>query len=174
MRVRSILESGVRLRVVLFLALALVVANADAVALARTAAYFTATSSAPVGNMTAVRLDVSTTPSVSGIFNVASNMLPADFQLKTIDLVNNGTAGIPQQDFTYAMTTSSTGAGNTCSLLDSSDPPTCASPAARRTPRQRRVPRCMGRPRHRARRRRTAERTGRESDQRRVSAQSGR
>jgi hypothetical protein len=125
-----ILESGVRARVVCFLALALIAANMDTVALARTAAYFTSTSSGPVGNMSTVRLDVSVAPTVSGLFNVAANLVPADFQLKTIDVVNNGTGGIPQQDFTYSMTSSSTGAGNTCSLLDSSDPPTCSSPAA--------------------------------------------
>src|SRR5579859_1503784 len=130
MHVRTIFNSATRARFLCFLALALIAANTDTVALARTAAYFTASSTTPVGSMSTVHLNVATTPSVSGIFNVAANMLPADFQLKTMDLVNNGTAGIPQQDFTYSMTSRSTGSGNICSLLDSTDPPTCASPAA--------------------------------------------
>jgi Camelysin metallo-endopeptidase len=128
--VRTLLISRIRARVVCCLALALIAANTNTAALAGTSAYFSASSTAPTGSMSTVRLDVSTSPSASGIFNVAANMLPGDFQIKTIDLVNNGTVGVAQQDFTYSLTSRSTGAGNLCSLLDSSDPPTCASPTA--------------------------------------------
>jgi hypothetical protein len=109
------------------MALALIVANTDSMALAKTAAYFTAMSSAPAGSMSTVHLNVSISGSAPSVFTIPSNMLPGDFQIKSIDLVNNGT--VTQQDFTYSLTSSSTGAGNTCSRLDSADPPTCSSPA---------------------------------------------
>ena len=125
---RILLTFNVRARLVCFLALALIAANTNTAALARTAAYFTATASSPAGSMSTVHLDLST-PSAPGLFSIAANMLPGDFQIKTFDIVNNGTVGVPQQDFTYAVTSSSTAGGNACSLLDSSDPPTCASPA---------------------------------------------
>jgi hypothetical protein len=131
MRVRSFLESGIRARIVCLLALGLIAAFTDTTALARTAAYFTASSTTPTSSMSTVRLDVSTSPSVSAVFNVTSNMLPGDFQIKTVDLVNNGAVGVARQDFTYSVTSSSTAGGNHCSLLDSSDPPTtCASPVS--------------------------------------------
>jgi len=92
----------------------------------QTSAYFTSSASAPSGTMSTVHLDVSTAPSVSGVFNIASNMLPGDFQIKTMDIVNNGPPGVAQQDFTYAVSSTSLGASNRCSLLDATDPPTCA------------------------------------------------
>jgi hypothetical protein len=132
MRVRSIPASGIAPRLALLLVLAFIVANADqhSAAFARTAAYFTATTSSPAGSMSTVHLDLATSPSAPGLFSITANMLPGDFQIKTFDIVNNGTGGVPQQDFTYSITSSSTAAGNTCSLLDSTNPPTCSSPAA--------------------------------------------
>ena len=129
---RILPASGIGPRLLLLLALAFIVAHAElnGAAFNRTAAYFTATSSSPAGNMSTVHLDLSTSPSAPGLFNISANMLPGDFQIKTFDIVNNGTGGVPQQDFTFSVTSSSTAGGNTCSLLDSSDPPTCANPAA--------------------------------------------
>ncbi len=115
MRVRSILQSRGRARLVCFLALACIAANTDTAALARTTAYFTATSSSPAGSMSTVHLNLATAPSAPGVFSVTANMLPGDFQIKMVDLVNNGTGGVVQQDFTYSVTSTSTGAGNTCS-----------------------------------------------------------
>ena len=132
MRVRILPAAGVTPRLALLLVLAFIVANAEqhGSALAQTAAYFTASSASPAGSMSTVHLDLATSPSAPGLFNISANMLPGDFQIKTFDIVNNGTGGVPQQDFTYSITSSSTAAGNTCSLLDSTNPPTCSSPAA--------------------------------------------
>src|SRR4051812_2240113 len=80
--------------------------------------------------MGTVHLDVSTAPSVSGVFNIAANMLPGDFQLRTLDIANNGSVGVAQQAFTYSVTSANTGSGNRCSLLDARDPPACSLPAA--------------------------------------------
>jgi hypothetical protein len=111
---------------------AFIVANAEqhGSALAQTAAYFTASSASPAGSMSTVHLDLSSSPSAPGLFNISANMLPGDFQIKTFDIVNNGTGGVAQQDFTYSVTSSSTAGGTSCSLLDSTDPPTCSNPAA--------------------------------------------
>ena len=46
----------------------------------RTLAYFTSRASSADQTMGTVHLDVSTVPSVSGVFNIAANMLPGDFQ----------------------------------------------------------------------------------------------
>ena len=127
---RTLQASGVHARGVGLVALAFIVASMDTSAFARTAAYFTATTSSPAGRMSTVHLDLSTSPSAPGLFSITANMLPGDFQIKTFDIVNNGTGGVTQQDFTYSVTSSSTAGGNTCSLLDSTDPPTCAHPAA--------------------------------------------
>jgi hypothetical protein len=118
------------LRVVVFLSLAAIVASTSTAGLGSTFAYFTASAASAANTMSTVHLDVSTVPSVSSVFNIASNMLPGDFQVQTIDVANSGTLGTTQQDFTYAFDSTSVGAGTTCSLLDSSDPPTCSTPAA--------------------------------------------
>jgi hypothetical protein len=115
-------------RVIVFLSLAAIVASTSTAGLGRTFAYFTSSATAADSSMTTAQLllDVSTAPSASRVFNIAANMLPGDFDLQTIDIVNNGTAGVPQLDFTYSLASSSVG---TCSRLDSSNPPTCTSPA---------------------------------------------
>src|SRR5437867_4111307 len=127
---RSLLASSLRVRVVFFLALALVSAATDSALSGRTLAYFTSLASTGGQTMGTVHLDVSTAPSVSGVFNIAANMLPGDFQLRTFDVTNNGTLGVPQQAFTYSVVSTSSGVGNVCSRLDSQDPPVCSVPAA--------------------------------------------
>ena len=117
------------MRVVFSLALAAIVASASTADLGRTFAFFTA-NVASASSMSTVQLNVSTLPSASAVFNVASNMLPGDFQINTFDVVNGGTESVTQQDFTYTFASASTGADNSCSLLDSSDPPTCSTPGA--------------------------------------------
>jgi hypothetical protein len=112
-------------RVILFLTLALIASSAGTT----TSAYFTSTSSAAGNNLGTVRLDLETAPSASDVFNVAANMLPGDFQLRTFDVANTGSVGVAQQSFSYSVSSTSTGVGNMCSLLDSTDPPTCATPA---------------------------------------------
>jgi hypothetical protein len=114
-------------RVVFSLALATIVASASSTDLGRTLAFFTANAAA-ASSMSTVQLNVSTLPSASAVFNIASNMLPGDFQINTFDVVNAGTESVIQQDFTYSFASASTGPGNTCSLLDSTDPPTCSTP----------------------------------------------
>jgi len=116
------------MRVVLSLALAAILASASTADLGRTFAFFTA-NAASASSMSTVQLNVSTLPSASAMFDVASNMLPGDFQINTFDVVNGGTESVVQQDFTYTFASASTGAGNTCSLLDSTNPPTCTTPA---------------------------------------------
>jgi hypothetical protein len=116
------------MRVVFSLALVAIVANASTADLGRTFAFFTANAAA-ASNMSTVQLNVSTLPSASAVFNIASNMLPGDFQINTFDVVNAGTESVSQQDFTYSFASASTGTGNSCSLLDSSDAPTCSTPA---------------------------------------------
>ena len=123
-----VLASRLQARALFFLLLAVVCVSSDATTVRRTLAYFTA-GTVQAGNMSTVHLDVSTSAVVSGLFSIAANMVPGDFQLKTIDIVNGGTSGQGQQDFTYSVTSTSRGAGNTCSRLDSSDPPTCMTPA---------------------------------------------
>jgi hypothetical protein len=120
----------VRVRVVFFLVLALLSAASDSAASGRTLAYFTSRASTVGQTMGTVNLDVSTAPSVSGVFNIAANMLPGDFQLRTFEVTNNGSAGVAQQAFTYSVASTSTGPGNVCSLLDSQDPPGCSIAAA--------------------------------------------
>jgi hypothetical protein len=112
-------------RVVLFLALALIASSAGTT----TSAYFTSISSATGNNLGTVRLDLATAPSVSDVLNVAANMLPGDFQIRTFDVANTGSVGVAQQAFSYSVSSTSTGVGNMCSLLDASDPPTCSTPA---------------------------------------------
>jgi hypothetical protein len=111
----------------LFLAGALLIAQADT-SLRSTQAYFTS-AAAPAGSMSTVLLDASTSSTVSSVFNIPDNLLPGDFQVQTIDVVNDGTVGSSQQDFTYALSSTSSGGGNRCSLLDASDPPACSTPA---------------------------------------------
>jgi hypothetical protein len=109
--------------------LALLSAVSDSAVSGRTLAYFTSRSSTQGQALGTVNLDVSAVPSVSGVFNVAANMLPGDFQLRTFEVRNNGDAGVPQQAFTYSLASTSIGPGNMCSLLDSQDPPTCSLPS---------------------------------------------
>src|SRR5438477_9352101 len=120
------------MRAVFLLALALLGTLAETSAHG-TQAYFTSTV-APSGTMTTVHLDVSTSSSASGLFDIASNMVPGDFEIKTIDIVNHGAAGESQQDFTYAVGSTSIGASNWCSKLDAADAPTCASPQTAAVP----------------------------------------
>src|SRR6188474_2162155 len=115
-------------RAVFLLALVTIMASASSTESGRTLAYFTSSALAAGNTMSVVNLNVSTSPSVSGVFNVAANMVPGDFQLQTLNVVNAGAVTVAQQDFTYSFASTSLGAGNTCSLLDSSDPPTCSSP----------------------------------------------
>jgi hypothetical protein len=128
--VRSLLITDPRTRLVCCLVLAAIAVGMNAEPRSRTGAYFTSASSTAPSTIRTVSLGVTGTPSVSGVFDVASNMLPGDFAIRLFDLVNTGSAGVAQQDFTYAVTSASTGAGNQCSLLDSTDPPTCGAPAA--------------------------------------------
>jgi len=115
-------------RVIVFLSLAAIVASTSTVGLGHTFAYFTASAAATDNSMSTAQLllDVATAPSASRVFNIAANMLPGDFDVQTIDTVNNGTAGVAQLDFTDSWASSSAGP---CSLLDSTNPPTCTSPA---------------------------------------------
>src|SRR6266540_4855770 len=96
--------TSVRARVVCALALGLIALNTNSASLARTVAYFTSATSSPTGSMSTVRLQLGATPTVSGVFDVASNMLPGDFQLSLFDVSNNGSAGVAQQAFTYSVT----------------------------------------------------------------------
>ncbi|HEY3057475.1 MAG TPA: hypothetical protein VGL99_00715 [Chloroflexota bacterium] len=123
-----VLASRLQVRALFFVLLAVICLSSDTSAVRRTLAFFTA-GTTQAGNMSTVRLDVSTSAVVSGLFSVSANMVPGDFQLKTIDIVNGGTSGQAQQDFTYSVTSTSSGPGNTCSRLDSSDAPTCVTPA---------------------------------------------
>jgi hypothetical protein len=110
--------------------LGLVALNGNSAALARTVAYFTSSASAPTSSMSTVRLQIGTSPSSSGVFNIPSNMLPGDFQIALFDVSNNGTSGVVQEAFTYALTSTSAGGGNKCSLLDSTNTSTCSGDAA--------------------------------------------
>jgi len=125
---RSLLSRSFGLPLLCLLLVAVVGASSDPTTPRRTQAYFTA-ATVQASSMSTVRLDVSTSAAVSGVFSIAANMLPGDFQLKTIDILNGAPSGATQRDFAYSVTSTSQGAGNSCSLLDSSDPPTCSSPA---------------------------------------------
>jgi hypothetical protein len=116
-------------RVVVFLSLAAIVVSTSTAGLSSTFAYFTASAAAAGNTMSTVHLDVTNSPNVSAVFHITANMLPGDFQLQTVNVVNGGTPGTAQQDFTYSFASANTGSGNSCSLLDSSNPPTCSSPA---------------------------------------------
>jgi hypothetical protein len=128
--VQTLLLAALRPRFAFCLALAAIVAGMNATPAGRTVAYFGASAATAPDTITTVSLRVTGSPSVSGVFDIASNMLPGDFAIKTLDLVNGGTTGVAQQDFTYSLVSSSTGAANQCSLLDSTNPPMCTSAAA--------------------------------------------
>src|SRR5258708_275245 len=114
----------VRTRVLLFLGLAIVIGINEPGPAGKTLAYFTATASTAANTISTVTLRM-TAPSSSGLFNIGSNMIPGDYQLKSIDVVNGGDVGVTQQDFTYTLVNTNTGGGNVCSRLDSS--PTCGA-----------------------------------------------
>ena len=117
-------------RIAFCLVLAAIVGLTNPAAIGKTAAYFTASASSAANTMSTVSLQVSGLSSASAVFDIPSEMLPGDFQIKTMDIVNDGTSGVAQQDFTSSLTSTSRGPGNACSLLDSTDPPTCSSPSA--------------------------------------------
>jgi hypothetical protein len=96
-------------------------------ALGHTSAYFSSAATTSANTLSTVSLSASASPGASALFNVPSNLVPGDFAFETFDLVNGGTAGVPQQDVTYALTSAVVGA---CSRLDSTDPPTCSHAAA--------------------------------------------
>jgi hypothetical protein len=113
----------------LFLAMALLVGANESGPSGKTLAYFTATAVDTGNTISTVSLSISA-PSSSGVFNIAQNMIPGDYQVRSIDIVNgtSGVAGVPQKDFTYSVVNTSSGAGNACSLLDSSPPCGAANP----------------------------------------------
>ena len=115
---------------VLACALLILIGATANTAVGRTLAYFTSSATTGSSSMTTVHLAIATSPTVSGVFDVAANMLPGDFDIKTFDVANNGAPGVAQQDVTISLASTSTGTGNTCSLLDSTDPPACSSAAA--------------------------------------------
>jgi hypothetical protein len=117
-------------RIMLFLALGGILATGSPAAVSRTAAYFTSSAATAASTVSTVSLQVSGLSSASAVFDVPGNMVPGDFQIKAMDIVNDGTPGVAQQDFTSSLASTSHGAGNQCSLLDSADPPTCSVPAA--------------------------------------------
>lgn len=121
---------SLRPRLLACVLLVAIAATTNGAAVGRTLAYFTASASSAASTMSTVHLDISTSPSVSGVFDVASNMLPGDFAIKPFDVLNNGTSGVAQQDVTVSLVSTSRGSGDHCSLLDSTDPPTCATAAA--------------------------------------------
>lgn len=109
----------IRTRVLLFLGLAIVIGASEPGPAGKTLAYFTATASTTANTISTVTLQM-TTPSVSGLFNIGSNMIPGDYQLKSIDIVNGGLVSVTQQDFTYSLVNTNAASGDQCSLLDSS------------------------------------------------------
>lgn len=117
---------SLRMRLLLFVGIALMVGANESGTAGKTLAYFTAIAVDSGNVISTVSLSM-TAPSSSGVFNIASNMIPGDFQLKPIDIVNgvNGVSGAAQQDFTYSVVSTNAGAGDVCSYLDSS--PTCGA-----------------------------------------------
>jgi hypothetical protein len=117
----------VRTRVLLFLALAMLVGANESGPNGKTLAYFTATAVDAGNTISTVSLSISA-PSSQGVFNIASNMIPGDYQIQSINIVNgiSGAGGVPQKDFTYSLVNTSSGVSNHCSLLDSSPP--CGTP----------------------------------------------
>ena len=101
-------------------------AIAAAPAMSRTTAYFDAAAATSANTISTVTLGVTDSATTSGIVDVATNMLPGDFFIKTLDLLNTGSTGVTQQDFTYTV---SSATGTQCSLLDATDAPTCQTPA---------------------------------------------
>src|SRR6185503_20394612 len=94
-------------RAVFLLALVTIMGSASSANSGRTLAYFTSSALAAGNTMSVVNLNVSTAPSVSGVFNIAANMVPGDFQLQTLNVVNAGTVAVTQQDFTYSVASTS-------------------------------------------------------------------
>src|SRR5207237_5276653 len=88
---------GVQMRVVVFIALALIVGGSEMSANARTLAYFVATATNTGNTLSTVQLNISNNHVSAGLFNIAGNMLPGDFQLKAIQVINGGTLGVAQQ-----------------------------------------------------------------------------
>ena len=123
----TLMRLRVRTRVLLFLGLAIVIGTNEPGPGGKTLAYFTATATTTANTISTVTLAM-TAPSASGLFNIGSNMIPGDYQLKPIDVVNGGTSGVTQQDFTYSIVNTNTATGNHCS---SSTPPSPAPPLTR-------------------------------------------
>jgi hypothetical protein len=123
---RNLMRFSLRVRLLLFMSIALLVGANGAGSSGRTLAYFTAVA-VDTGNVISTVSLSMTAPSSSGVFNIASNMIPGDFQLKPIDIVNgvNGVPGVQQQDFTYSLVNTNSAGGDFCSFLDSS--PTCGA-----------------------------------------------
>jgi hypothetical protein len=122
----NLMRIKVRTRLLLFLAMALLVGANESGPSGKTLAYFTATVLNTGNTISTVALSIST-PSLSKVFDITSNMIPGDFQLKPIDIINGGATGIPQQDFTYSVINTNIGSGDACSYLDSA-PLACGTP----------------------------------------------
>jgi hypothetical protein len=126
MHAHVVLQLSIRSRLLLFLILAVLVGGNELGPASKTLAYFTATATNTANTMSTVSLNISNSPINSGLFNISSNMIPGDYQLKPIDVTNGGTVSVTQQDFTYTVVNTNTGGGgNLCSLLDSS--PACGA-----------------------------------------------
>ena len=100
---RAHVLANLHLRALVCAALAAIVA---APTISSTTAYFDSASATSANTISTVTLGVADSATTSGIVDVATNMLPGDFFIKTLDLTNTGTSGVAQQDFTYAVSSS--------------------------------------------------------------------